>query len=175
MEVDEAGHLWEDKGTGLWKALVWRSSRASCNGLKSMWVWLDTWIFEEKLETLICKGNILIANDLHLIKERHHTHSHTLLWEATEHVCQPDGPCIQEAWWSAPCLGNLCLSLCSVASVFVFCCYLFIFASFTVPVSCLWSQEAGIWWDSCDLFKSQIEFSTWNSDAGCLSLLMLYQ
>lgn len=166
MEVDEAGHLWEDKGMGLWKALVWRSSRASCNGLKSMWVWLDTWIFEEKLETLICKGNILIANDLHLIKERSHTHSHTAL--GGNRACLP-------ARWSlhpggvvtAPCLGNLCLSLCSVASA-VFCCYLFMFASFTVPVSCLWSQEAGIWWDSCDLFKSQIEFSTWNSDAGCL-------
>lgn len=69
MEVDAAGHLWEDEGTGLWRALVWRSNRASCSGLKSMWVWSDTWIFQEKLETLICKGSILISNYLHLIKK----------------------------------------------------------------------------------------------------------
>lgn len=114
MEVDAAGHLWEDEGTGLWKALVWRSNRASCSGLKSMRVWSDAWIFQEKLETLICKGNILISNYLHLIKKRDYTHSHTLLWGATEHVYKPDGPCIWDAWSSPPSLGHLCLSFSAV-------------------------------------------------------------
>ena len=83
---------------GLWKVLVWRSNCARCSGLRSMRVWSDNWIFQEKLEMLICKGNILISNYLHLIKRRHHTHthththtqSHTLLWGATEHVYKPD-------------------------------------------------------------------------------------
>lgn len=46
---------------------------------------------------------------------------------------------------------------------------LFYFCFIHSPCFCLKTQEAWIWWDYCDLFKSQIEFSTWYSDVGCFS------